>query len=130
MKNYRRNRNPRWVEAVCMEANPHVRIGKEILGGDDHDDLSPNQFGRQRREPVKPTFGPPVFDRHVLALDIACVLQALAKSAHTFTIASGDWMLRNPITGVALCCARAASGHAAAPPSEAKNFRRPMWLAM
>jgi hypothetical protein len=29
MKNYQRNRNPRWVEAVCMEANPHVRIGKE-----------------------------------------------------------------------------------------------------
>jgi hypothetical protein len=25
---------------------------------------------------------------------------------------------------------RAASGHAAAPPSVAKNFRRPMWLAM
>jgi hypothetical protein len=32
-----------------------------------------------------------------------------------------------PITGFAVCCARAASGHAAAaPPSEAKNFRRPM----
>jgi hypothetical protein len=30
------------------------------------------------------------------------------------------------------CCARAASGHAAAAPprSVAKNFRRPMWLAM
>jgi hypothetical protein len=29
------------------------------------------------------------------------------------------------------CCARAASGHAAAaPPSVAKNFRRPMWLAI
>jgi hypothetical protein len=29
------------------------------------------------------------------------------------------------------CCARAASGHAAAaPPSVAKNFRRSMWLAM
>src|SRR5262249_39443865 len=27
------------------------------------------------------------------------------------------------------CCARAASGHTAAPPSVAKNFRRPMWLA-
>jgi len=39
--------------------------------------------------------------------------------------------LRNPITGVAGCCARAASGQAAAaPPSVAKNFRRPMWLAM
>src|SRR5262249_42369601 len=28
------------------------------------------------------------------------------------------------------CCARAASGHAVAPPSVAKNFRRAMWLAM
>jgi hypothetical protein len=32
------------------------------------------------------------------------------------------------ITGIAGCCARAASGRAtaAAPPSVAKNFRRPM----
>jgi len=29
MKNYRRFRNPTWIESVCMEANPHVRIGKE-----------------------------------------------------------------------------------------------------
>jgi hypothetical protein len=37
----------------------------------------------------------------------------------------------DPVTGMADCCARAASGHtAAAPPSVAKNFRRPMWLAM
>src|SRR5262245_39767399 len=49
------------------------------IGGDDHDDLSPNQFGRQRREPVKPTFGPAVVDRHVLALDIARLFEALAK---------------------------------------------------
>ena len=28
-KKYLRNRNPRWVEAVCMESNPHLRIGKE-----------------------------------------------------------------------------------------------------
>jgi hypothetical protein len=35
------------------------------------------------------------------------------------------------VGGMAGCCARAASGHAtAAPPSAAKNFRRPMWLAM
>jgi hypothetical protein len=38
----------------------------------------------------------------------------------------GDRVLRNPITGIAGCCARAASGHAAAPPSVAKNFRRSM----
>jgi len=41
-----------------------------------------------------------------------------------------DEPLRNPVIGFAGCCARAASGHAAAPPSVAKNFRRPMWLAM
>jgi hypothetical protein len=29
-------------------------------------------------------------------------------------IASGDPLSRNPITGIAGCCARAASGHAAA----------------
>jgi hypothetical protein len=34
-----------------------------------------------------------------------------------------------PIVGTA-CCARAVSGHAAAPPSVAKNFRRSMWFAM
>ena len=34
---------------------------------------------------------------------------------------------RNPITGIAGCCARAASGHAAAaPPRSVMNSRRPM----
>jgi hypothetical protein len=33
-------------------------------------------------------------------------------------------LLRNPITGIAGCCARAASGHAAALPSPAINSRR------
>jgi hypothetical protein len=28
-KRYRRERNPVWIEAVCSEANPHLRIGKE-----------------------------------------------------------------------------------------------------
>jgi hypothetical protein len=42
-----------------------------------------------------------------------------------------DTLCRNLITGIATCCARPASGHAAAaPPSAAKNFRRSMWLAM
>jgi hypothetical protein len=38
----------------------------------------------------------------------------------------GDRLLRKPITGIAACCARAATGQAAAPPSVAKNFRRSM----
>ena len=38
---------------------------------------------------------------------------------------SGDLGSRNPITGIAGCCARAASGHAAAaPPSSVMNSRR------
>src|SRR5262249_38281098 len=37
---------------------------------------------------------------------------------------SGDAPLRNPITGIADCCARAASGHAVAPPSSTMNSRR------
>jgi hypothetical protein len=40
------------------------------------------------------------------------------------TYPSGDAPLRNPITGIAGCCARAASGHAAAPPSSVMNSRR------
>jgi len=37
----------------------------------------------------------------------------------------GEAPLRNPITGIAGCCARAASGHAAAaPPSSVMNSRR------
>jgi hypothetical protein len=38
---------------------------------------------------------------------------------------SGDLVLRNPITGIAACCARAANGHAAAaPPRTVMNSRR------
>jgi hypothetical protein len=45
----------------------------------DHGDPSANQLGRQRRQPVKLILRPAVLDRHVLALDIAGVFQALAK---------------------------------------------------
>src|SRR6516164_3380410 len=38
---------------------------------------------------------------------------------------NGD-ISRNPITGIAGCCVRSASGHAAAPPSATNNSRRPM----
>src|SRR5262244_1370819 len=39
-------------------------------------------------------------------------------------IASGDLGSRSPITGIAACCARAASGHAAVPPTSVMNSRR------
>jgi hypothetical protein len=71
------------------------------------------------------TLRPAIFDRYVLALDIAQILEPLAKPAHPVRIASGDLGSRNPITGIAGCCALAASGHAAAaPPISVMNSRR------
>ena len=43
---------------------------------------------------------------------------------------SDDPALMNPITGIDRCCARAVSGHAAAPPSTATNCRLPMLVAI
>jgi autotransporter-associated beta strand protein len=40
---------------------------------------------------------------------------------------SGDALFRKPITGTVGCCACAVSGHAAAPPSSAMNWRRLRW---
>jgi hypothetical protein len=48
---------------------------------DDHGDPPANQFGRQRRQPIELSLGPAVFDRHVLALDVAALLQGLAEYA-------------------------------------------------
>src|SRR5262245_45979135 len=42
-----------------------------------------NQFFHEYRQPLELTLSPAIFDRHVLALDIAGVLEALAECAHT-----------------------------------------------
>ena len=55
-------------------------------GRGDHGDLSANQVGRQRRQPIHLTLRPAVFDRHVLALDIAGVFEALAECAQTVRV--------------------------------------------
>jgi hypothetical protein len=61
------------------------RLGRQRRNGtsrrNDQGHLSVNQFGCQRRQPIHLILGPAVFDRHVLALDIAGVLQATVKSA-------------------------------------------------
>src|SRR5262249_15814814 len=41
-----------------------------------------NQLRRQHRQPIVLPFRPAVFDCDVLALDIACLAQTLAKRAH------------------------------------------------
>jgi hypothetical protein len=52
-------------------------------GPGDYGDLPMNQFSRQLRQSIKLILAPTVCDRYVLALDIAGLLQALAKSAQT-----------------------------------------------
>ena len=61
----------------------------------------------------------------VLALDVASFLQPLAECGHDVRPRRRP-AAENPITGIAGCCARAASGHAAAaaPPSSVMNSRR------
>ena len=46
------------------------------------------------------------------------------NAARRCSVPSGDVLRRNPITGIAGCCALAPSGHTAAPPSAAINSRR------
>ena len=81
----------------------------------------------ERDRPPSPAVGhipPHVFDCHIAALDEAGFAQALAKRADIWALA-GSHVLSNPITGIAGCCARAASGHAAAaPPNSVMNSRR------
>src|SRR5262245_8766891 len=62
------------------------RLGSDrrsIVGRGDYGDLSADQFGRQLRQSIELILGPAVFDRHVPALDVAAILQALAKCAQT-----------------------------------------------
>jgi hypothetical protein len=63
---------------------------------------------------------------------VRCCSIILANSAFTLASARPDVFydpralgkLMNSITGIAVCCARAAIGHAAAPPSSVMNWRR------
>ena len=77
------------IGMVAVAALAAMRRGG-AAGRDDHRDPPANQFGRQRRQPIVSGFRPAVLDRDVLALDIAGLLQALAKSRQTVANASGD----------------------------------------
>jgi len=55
-----------------------------------------------------------------------CACAAAISLEIGFNLVSDDPKLRNPITGMVACCARATSGHAAAPPTSEMNSRRLM----
>ena len=100
-------------------------------GRGDHGHLSADQIGHQCRQAIVLALQPVVLDRHVLAFDVAGFVEAFAERGRMRAEASGDPPLINPTTGIAGCCARAASGQAtAAPPSAEMNCRLPMSIAI
>ena len=77
-------------------------------------------------ETIELTVRPAVFDRDVSTFDKAAFRSDPGGTPPaSIRRRRVDLPLRNPITGIAGCCARAASGHAAAaPPSSVMNSRR------
>jgi hypothetical protein len=76
---------------------------------------------------------PAVFDHHVLPLNEAGFPEILAKRASSpkFENPAEFKVCKKPTTGIAGCCASAASGHAAAaPPSVALKSRRLMQIVV
>jgi hypothetical protein len=59
-----------------------------------------------------------------MTLEEAGFAQARRNASTKCAVSSGDLALRYPITGIAGCCARAASGHAAALPMSVMKSRR------
>ena len=88
-------------------------------------DIHADQLGRQLRQLVD-RFRPPELNDNVLAFDVAEFTQARPQRLDPVAEAEAGPKPRNPIRGTfAGCCARAATGHAAAaPPSSAMNSRR------
>ena len=76
-----------------------------------HCDPATNQIGRKRRQAIILTLRPAIFDRHVSALNGSRLAQALAEwAARRCANGPATTPLRKPITGIAACWARAASG--------------------
>ena len=104
------------------------RLGRECrrgASGHDHSDLPPDQIGRQRRQSVVLTFRPTVFDRHILAFDIARFLQTLVerrdllaqRSGRSGIEEAGHWHRRLLLRacGKRPCCRTAKEGDELAP---------------
>jgi hypothetical protein len=65
----------------------------------------------------------PILDRHVLACEKAGFLQAPEERSDFDLVVIGGLREEDP-NGIAGCCARATTGHAAAPPSNVIKSRR------
>ena len=95
-------------------------------GGGNHGHLAAHQIGRQRRQLIDFDRPPSCIDRDVLAFVISRLRSSPDGSGHEVRLVRpADVLLSNPITGIAGCCARAASGHGGCRAADsAMNSRR------
>ena len=92
---------------------------------DDDIDLELDELCRDLGKALDASLRPAVFDRNVTTLDPAEFTQPPHKCGSPMTLSRSGRGPKNPMIGIfAGCCARAASGHAAAPPSSVMNSRR------
>jgi hypothetical protein len=105
-----------------------------ITGSHDHVRFEADQFGDDGTESLEPPFGRPALEDEVLPFHIAEDPQTLHECSDGWVDRLGSSQLRDRGRGrddadaidLPPCCARAASGHAAAPPSSVMNLRRCM----
>ena len=104
------------------------RLGSQRRGGPagrNQDGHPPaHEFGRKLRKSIIATFCSAKFDRHVLPFDESNLDETLAQRRHEGCHRTEGREAKDPTVGIVGCCARAASGNAAAPPSNVRKFRR------
>src|SRR5262249_48930753 len=97
-------------------------------GDDGH--LALHKLGHQCRHAIELILSPTIFDYNIAAIDEPASLRPSRNAAARWARASEVPSWRKPTTGIAGCCARAASGHAVAPKRRAMNSRRLMSLCL
>ena len=107
------------IGMVAVAAWPPAPQG---CGRNDHGHLAADQIGRHRRQPIVLTFRPAVFDRDVVALDIAGLVQTFAEcgSTRAFSPATGAREIRPPASPAA-----ARAPQAATPPRRSSTEKPP-----
>ena len=105
-----------------------TRAGTLPSGSKNHGHLTANQVHHKRRQALKMSLGPPdIRSLHFLSFGKPGLLQAMMECTQPISgDPTGPESAGPPITGIAACCARAASGHAAALGSSDMNSRRLM----
>jgi hypothetical protein len=117
----RENReNAREIRADIGPASTRVaKLGNAYTG-----QPPPRNRSSMLRSAYPPGGDPPISLRPPKALVVVDSRRAGRRAARCRSAtASGDLGSRNPITGIVCCCARAASGHMAVPPSSVMNSR-------